>query len=74
MNNQTLKAEINKKRLEAKGNWWWFTEGDIRVKGYGTWVQRIEYPHNGRIVHGGSTMDISVKEFKAFLDKCLPDS
>jgi len=74
MNNQTIKAEINKKRIEAKGNWWGFAEGDIKVKGYKTWVQRIEYSHNGRIVQDGSTMDISVKQFKAFLDKCLPDS
>jgi len=57
--------EINQARLAAKGGWWTYVSRDnrIRIKGYGTWIQRLEHDNS---VYSGP-MDCTVKEFKDFL-------
>lgn len=63
---QHVKA-INDARLKAQGGWWWYTHDDVKAKGYGTWVQRIEV---GGIVDGCES-DPSVGRFKAYLRNVL---
>ncbi len=67
MTSSEFVTEINALRLSSKKNWYvWGGEVNgvrIRLKGFGTWIQRIEI---GGIVDG-STMDISVAAFKKYL-------
>ena len=71
MTTQEFIKTINALRLENKGKWYqWCGEvnnHDVSLKGYGTWVQRLEVDG---VIYGGN-MDVSVKEFKEFLSVCV---
>lgn len=79
---EELIKDINKARLSNKNNWVFF---DAYFKGYflqfklfGTWVQRLEINTklNGLDTYklfriASSNMDISVKDFKEFIEQEL---
>lgn len=69
MNN--LVDEINKKRLESKGKWYYFnTEVNgkkVEIKAFKTWLQIFRI--DGKNYSG--LMDISVKDFKNHLSYAL---
>ena len=58
---------INNLRLSSKKNWYvWSGEVNgvpISLKGFGTWIQRLETP----VFTDGSPMDLSVDAFKKYL-------
>ena len=71
MNTKEFIKTVNALRLENKGGWYqWCGEVnnyDVSLKGYGTWVQRLKVDD---MIYGGN-MDVSVKEFKEFLNFCV---
>ena len=71
MNTQEFIKTINALRLGNKGSWYqWCGEVNnynVSLKGYGTWVQRLKVDD---VIHSGN-MEVSVKEFKEFLNVCV---
>lgn len=68
---ENLVEQINKKRLESKGKWYYFSTEingkKIEIKAFKTWLQifRIDGKNYGGV------MDVSVKEFKTHLTNAL---
>jgi len=71
MNTQKAIYTINKKRLNNKNKWYVLQLNvngvDISLKGYNTWIQRLEIGN----LNYSSGMGISVSEFKNFLQDTL---
>ena len=61
---------VNKERLANKGKWWFYAGvcngKSFTIKAYGTWIQILKFEHED--IRRSSSMDISVKEFKEYLD------
>lgn len=68
---ENLIEEINKKRLESKGKWYYFSTEingkKIEIKAFKTWLQILRI--DGKNYSG--LMDISVKDFKNHLLRVL---
>lgn len=66
-----LVDEINKKRLESKGKWYYFNAEingkKVEIKAFKTWLQILRI--DGKNYSG--LMDISVKDFKNHLSYAL---
>lgn len=64
-------VDVNETRKRVGKNWWQWggvVEGKlVRMKGYGTWVQRLE--HAGCVDSG--PLDCSVRDFLAFLKSAV---
>lgn len=73
--NQNIKNDINQARKQAKGQWWTYVnyKEKVSVKGYKTWIQRIQFIQNERKITTSGPIDCSVKQFKDFLNTCLPN-
>lgn len=59
----------DRERKAAKGGWWTYIQpsGGVRVKGYGTWCQRVIA---GSII-GDTSMNATVKQMKQELREIL---
>ena len=73
---QTLIKLINKHRLNNKNNWYQCNVScngyNYKIKGYNTWVQLCYvYKDNELLYNNPSSMDISIKEFKQFLNNTI---
>ena len=66
-----LVNEINKKRLESNGKWYYFSTEingkSVEIKAFKTWLQVLRI--DGKSYSG--LMDISVKDFKNHLSYAL---
>ena len=72
----TLIKLINKHRLENKNKWYEISVAlngfNYELKCYNTWVQlAYVYKQNKLIYKSSSGMDISVKEFKEYLNNLI---
>jgi hypothetical protein len=67
MTKENFVTEINTLRRDNKNEWYFWNgkvcNSNVRLKGYNTWIQRIEV--NG--IKGGSPMEMKVKDFKNWL-------
>lgn len=62
---------VNRIRRNNKNSWYtYYSEHfGIKIKGYKTWIQRIEYGS----FHDGSPMEMKVSEFKQWLENWLKE-
>jgi len=71
MNQIEIARTINSARLANKNDWYFCTitteKDSVRVKGYGTWLQKFLI--NG--IDHSNGMGMTVKEYKEYLSKSL---
>ena len=69
MNREEFIKSVNANRLANKGSWWGWTGSignhEVRIKAYGTWVQRLQ-AGPGKFNDSGPA-ECSVKVFKEYL-------
>ena len=61
--------DINKRRLNAGDQWWYYEADHIRIKANGTWIQRMYI--KGTEPYFSTPMGLSVTDFKKYLTDTL---